>query len=212
MAQVDAVVNCVSGDDDTIARAAAAVFAAAAARPVRVLHLSSMAVYGSAIGRVDEDTPLRTDIGAYGAAKVAAERSAAAARDCIVLRPGCVYGGGSPQWTGRIARMLVRRRLGDLGAAGDGYANLVQLRDVLAAILAALRLPGDGVRAFNLALAGGPDWNAYLVAFGRALGAVPVRRIPGWELALETKAPPPPLAVAGRVLGRSRVPDPIPRR
>jgi nucleoside-diphosphate-sugar epimerase len=201
MTQADAVVNCVSGSARTIRLAAAAVFAAAAKR--RVVHLSSMAVYGAIIGRVDENTPLRPDLGTYSEAKVAAELIAATMHDCVVLRPGCIYGGGSPQWTERFVRLLSQRRLGDLGAVGDAPANLVHLQDVVAAIMAALRLRGPGVRTFNLAQRDGPDWNTYLVGLARALKAVPVRRIPTWELTLETKVLAPLLVVAQRVLRRS---------
>ena len=110
----------------------------------RIIHLSTMSVYGSPTGLVDETAPLRGDLGPYSAAKVAAEATAAAYPHAVMLRPGCVFGPGSEQWSIRIARLLLERRLGDLGAAGDGFCNLVHVGDVVMAILRASRKPPRG--------------------------------------------------------------------
>lgn len=212
----DAVVNCIAGSAATIVASSRALFAAVAraARPPRVVHLSSMAVYGSAVGTLDESAKLLGDSGAYAAAKVEAERLAAGCGDVVVLRPGCVYGPGSVQWSERIARWLAARRVGDLGAAGDGACNLVYVDDVVAAILAALRLARVPARAFNLGSPAPPTWNEYFLQFARALGAVPVRRISRRELAVETRlwAVPLKLAELAANLARLRgvVPPPIP--
>jgi 2-alkyl-3-oxoalkanoate reductase len=105
--------------------------------------------------------------------------------------------------------------LGDLGAGGDGYCNLLFMDDLVAAILAALRKPELGGRAFNLALPAPPTWNEYFIAFAKALGAVPVRRVTRRRLALETKILAPPLKVAEMLAGRvglspARLPPAIP--
>src|SRR5271155_2330067 len=67
MHDVTGIVNCVAGDADTIVRAARALFdAAVRMNPGRqIIHLSTMAVYGSAVGLVNETAPLRGDLGAY---------------------------------------------------------------------------------------------------------------------------------------------------
>lgn len=217
VASADAVVNCIAGNAATIVGTARALFAVVsrAPRPPRVIHLSSMAVYGSAVGSVDETAPLRGDGGAYAAAKVEAERLAASCGDVVTLRPGCVYGPGSVQWSERIARWLTAHRVGDLGAAGDGTCNLVYVDDVVAAILAALRLPRAAGQAFNLGSPAPPTWNEYFLQFARALGAVPVSRISRRWLVLETTLWAPPLKiveVAARLarLRGVRVPPPIP--
>lgn len=198
---MDAIVNCVAGDAATIARGGEALFAAAAGR--RVVHLSSMAVYGGATGVIGEEQPLAPGNGAYGDAKIAVERAAVVAgADTVMLRPGCIYGPGSVQWTLRIAELLRQRRIGDLGAAGDGCSNLVHVDDVVAAILAGLRIERGGVRAFNLAMPDAPDWNGYFVAFARALGAVPLRRVPAWQLKLDSKGLTIPLKLAEKVTKR----------
>jgi nucleoside-diphosphate-sugar epimerase len=213
----DAVVNCIAGNAATIVGTARTLFAVVsrAPRPPRVIHLSSMAVYGSAVGMVDEGAPLAGDGGAYASAKVEAERLAASCAGVVTLRPGCVYGPGSVQWSERIARWLTAHRVGDLGAAGDGTCNLVYVNDVVAAILAALRLPQAAGQAFNLGSPAPPTWNEYFLQFARALGAVPVSRISRRWLVLETKLWAPPLKVVelaarlARLRGVS-VPPPIP--
>lgn len=214
---IDAIVNCIAGSARTIRTTARTLFAEAAQAPSRprVVHLSTMAVYGSAVGLINEDGALRGDSSDYAAAKVEAERCAAGWGDVVTLRPGCVYGPGSVQWSERIARLLRAHRVGDLGAAGDGACNLVYVDDVVAAIVAALRLPRIAGQAFNLGSPDPPTWNDYFLAFARALGAVPVRRISATRLALESRLWAPPLKAAeiaarlARVNGH-RIPPPIP--
>ncbi|MCP3726482.1 SDR family oxidoreductase [Paraburkholderia sp. CNPSo 3272] len=214
LADVDGVVNCVAGVPATIVANARALAAALAARgaPLPVVHFSSMAVYGAAEGRIDEAAALDA-ASSYGHAKVESERLLAALPSLTILRPGCIYGGGSPQWSARIAQLLRARRLGDLGAAGDGCSNLVHIDDVVQAALAALRKPAAGAQAYNLAMADAPRWNEYFVAYARILGVTPVERIGARRLALETKLWAPALkiaGIAGRKLGGVKVPPPLP--
>jgi nucleoside-diphosphate-sugar epimerase len=201
---VDAVVNCVAGGAESIVQNAKALFAAATKQGAHAVYLSSMAVYGDATGVVDEDAPLLGNVGDYSAAKVRAEGLASGL--VTIFRPGCIYGSESPQWTLRIARLLQQRRIGDLGAAGDGCSNLVHVADVVAAVLAAVREGRLGI--FNLAMPGAPDWNEYFVRFAQAIGAVPVGRIPEWRLKLETKALAAPLKIL-EITGAA-LPPPIP--
>jgi nucleoside-diphosphate-sugar epimerase len=202
------VVNCIAGSAAAIVATARSLFAAArsAPRTPRVIHLSSMAVYGSAVGRVDETAQLSGENGAYAAAKVEAEDLAASCSGTVILRPGCVYGPGSVQWSERIARWLTTHRIGDLGAAGDGICNLVHVDDVVAAILAGLQLPRVAGHAFNLGSPAPPTWNEYFLSFARMLGAVPLSRISRRRLALETKVLAPPLKFAEMAAGLMRLP------
>jgi nucleoside-diphosphate-sugar epimerase len=196
LADVDAVVNCVAGDSISISEGARALFAAAAhaAKKPRVVHLSTMSVYGDATGLVDESAPLRGNLGWYSVAKVAAERAATAYPEAVILRPGCVYGPTSPQWSARIGRLLLSGRLGDLGADGRGYCNLVHVDDVVTAIIRSLRLTQAAERTFNLSTPDPPTWNEFLVRYGEALGA-PLRRISHGRLMLETKLVGPALKI-----------------
>lgn len=207
---VDAVVNCVAARPSAMRRADRSLFAACQkiGRPL-VVHLSSMAVYGDATGSIDESAPLADIQGPYAAAKLAAEQTAERYGRAVVLRPGCIYGPGGPQWSGRIARLLQSRRIGDLGAGGDGIANLVHVEDVAAAVLAALQTGAAEGQAFNLAMSGAPTWNDYFLSFAKALGAVPIRRLSERRIGFETRylAPPLKLAeIAARRIGRSPPP------
>jgi nucleoside-diphosphate-sugar epimerase len=123
----------------------------------------------------------------------------------VVLRLGVEYGVDSPHWSQRIARLLRQRRIGDLGAAGDGYCNLVHVEDVALAVERALSVP-DAHGAFNLAMPEPPTWNEYLLRFALALRAVPLRRIGRRRLSLESKVLAPPLKVIEILAQRLRVP------
>lgn len=217
MRGVSAIVDCVAGGADTIVASAKALFAAAGPTDptIRIVHLSSMAVYGSAVGLVDESAPLRGDLGPYSVAKIEAEQLARAYPRTVVFRPGCVFGPSSPQWSIRFARLLLSRRLGDLGAAGDGSCNLVHVADVAAAIVRALERPDADGQVFNLSTPNPPTWNEYLIRYAKALHAVPVRRIPGRNLRVETKLLAPALKIAEILGGKLKVnarhlPPPIP--
>jgi nucleoside-diphosphate-sugar epimerase len=213
---IDAVVNCLAGDASAITASTRVLFATAAnASPTPlIVHLSSMAVYGSTSGDVSEDAPLRGDLGPYSSAKVEAEAIAGSYAKRVILRPGIVYGPQSEQWSGRIGQWLFAHRVGDLGAAGDGYCNLVHVDDVVAAIVSSLRRPEAAGAAFNLALPEPPTWNEYFIGYAKALGAVPVKRISRRQLAIESKilaAPLKALEIAARAAGFGRfAPPPIP--
>ena len=183
----DAVVNCVSGKPASIAAGARALFSTAARQPIppRIVYLSTMSVYGTANGEIGESCSLRGDLGGYSSAKVRAERFAAQYPNAVVLRPGCVYGPGSGQWSERIARLLTTRRLGNLGPAGEGRCNAVYIDDLVAAILRALQRPGVEGQAFNIAMPAPPTWNQYLLRYALALGLAPPKRIPHARLVME---------------------------
>ncbi|OZI70855.1 NAD-dependent epimerase/dehydratase family protein [Bordetella genomosp. 12] len=211
LAAVDGVVNCVAGAPQTMVASARALAAALDARPLPLVHFSSMAVYGPAVGDVDETTPPAQGLTGYAGAKVETETLLAARRNVTTLRPGCIYGPLSPQWSLRIASLLRARRIGDLGAAGDGCSNLVYIDDVVSAVLASLQ-SSDQARVYNLAMAQAPDWNDYFLAYAKALGAVPIRRIGERRLKLETHVLAPALKIGELTLGRAglNLPPPIP--
>lgn len=198
---VDVVVNCIGPAPDVMLKAAQALLQAAQDSQPLIVHFSSMAVYGASHGVIDENAPLRDELGGYASAKIEIERLMAAYPRRVILRPGCIYGPGSQAWSVRIARLLCERRLGDLGAAGDGIANLVHIDDVVAAVIAAIRQPRCVGETFNLAMSAPPVWNDYFLAFAKALGAVPIRRIGGLRLKAESKVFAPLLKIC-EILGR----------
>lgn len=221
----DAVVNCVTGTGHTIvegARQLALALNGSGCR--RLVHMSSMAAYGDVDGRIADDTPLGSGGGWYAQAKRDAEALLAplakGPHSVVMLRPGCVHGPGSHLWVQRMGRWLQAGRLGDLGAAGDGWSNLVHVDDVAAATVAALRWappPGGGdggnggLLVANLSAPDSPRWNDYLVALGVALGAgmgaVPVRRVPAWQLKADSRVAAVPLRVWERLAPRLGLPQ-----
>jgi nucleoside-diphosphate-sugar epimerase len=217
---VAAVVNCVAGSADTMIRSATALCQAARQQPPRrIVHLSSMAVYGQAVGAVDEATQPVPPFNDYARGKQVCEEIMRTyvrdGGDAVILRPGCVYGPGSTQWTLRIARLLRTGRIGDLGAAGDGIANLVLIEDLIDAILSALTQPGLAGMAFNISGPEWPTWNGYFLRFARLLRATPVRRVPERQLRLETRVGAPAFAIGGKLARLARLPmrflpEPIP--
>ena len=204
----DVLINCTTGAPRAIADAAAFVSAQVGvlAQVPRVIHLGSMTVYGNATGVIDETHPHATnDLSPYAQAQITAETLVAACPRVVVLRPGSEYGPGCFEWSERVARWLLARRLGDLGEGGTGRCNLLFIDDLLAAIVSALRAPDIEGETFNLAAPAAPTWNEYLAAFGAALGAPPLRRRSPVRLFVETRLWAVPLKIAEiffRRLGR----------
>jgi nucleoside-diphosphate-sugar epimerase len=169
---------------------------------------------------VREDAPRDGSIGSYAKAKCEAEDAisdfALHGGSVLMLRPGCVWGPGSQLWVGRIGRLLRAHRLGDLGAAGDGWSNLVAVQDVCAAVMASLRLEASGApRIYNLGAPDSPRWNDYFVDLALAIGATPVRRLSPRRLKFDAKLASPGLKLTAILLkkaGRAtpRLPDPLP--
>jgi nucleoside-diphosphate-sugar epimerase len=210
---VDCVVNCIAGNNQAMVRSTQVLCDAARGQPPRrIVHLSSMAVYGAAAGRVPEDHAAVAPVSAYGRAKIDCEeiirKFGRDGGDAVILRPTCVFGPGSAQWTTRIARLLEARRAGDLGAAGDGCCNLAFIDDVVAGIINALDAPGVAGRTFNVSSSAELTWNEFLIRFGKAFGMTPIKRISPRVLKLETKFLAPASRIAGAVL-RGRAPEAI---
>jgi nucleoside-diphosphate-sugar epimerase len=212
-----AIAHCIVGNATQIGRCSRALYEsmAGSTNRCRVVHLSSMSVYGSAGGIIDESSELRADVGAYAAAHRGAEAIAAKVAQAVILRPGVEYGPECAPWSGRVAQWLRARRLGDLGEFGDGICNLVYIDDLISVLCAVLLAPGIDGAVFNVAAGGGITWNDYFTAFAIALGAVPVRRIGRHRLLLETRVAAPALRMAellagGLKMSFLRIPPPVP--
>lgn len=181
----------------------------------RFVSLSSIAVYGPAQGRVAEP-----DIPPSGAAPddpyCAAKRTcetilqawvtARPGRRVAILRPGIVYGPGSPLWVDRPVAALRAGVLGDLGARGDGIAALIHVSDVAEAIrcaLAALTGSGAGLIAANLVGPDTPTWNGYFAALAEQAGLPKPRPLTPRHLA-RLRA----LALPAKALARLHLPAP----
>jgi nucleoside-diphosphate-sugar epimerase len=219
LADCDYAVNCVGGDAKTMEAATHNLCQGSRTAILRrIVHVSSMSVYGPATGLIDEKQPLDPSASWYTKAKVACEvmmqKFAASGGDGVILRPGCIHGPESEQWTILIGRLLASHRIGDLGPAGDGLCNLTYIDDIAAAVVAALQRPGIAGEAFNVSDPDPGPWNRYFIALGRAIGATPVTRISSRWLKVETAlaAPLKLAAIAAALAGIKRLPfDPLPR-
>jgi nucleoside-diphosphate-sugar epimerase len=215
---VDAIVHCAVGNRDTTVEGTRLLLQAArAARIRRVVHFSSIAVYGARTGVVDESAGLTSPAGhGYAHWKVAAEaacrEAAVAGIDVVILRPAIVYGPGSAQWILRPAQRLLGGHWRGLGEAGRGTCNAVHVNDVAAACLAALRAPantGNGA-AFNVAGPETIDWAGWYARLAAALGCPALRDLSpaGWRRRMQAGLPPKALArllpAAGRLF-RNRI-------
>jgi nucleoside-diphosphate-sugar epimerase len=188
-------VNCVLGSPATMVATTRNLCIAARGHGLRrIVHLSSMAVYGGAVGVVDETTAVRP-LSAYGQAKAECEaivrEFVSAGGDAVVVRPACVYGPGGEQWVGRIARWLQAGRLGELGAMANGFCNLTFNDDLAAAVACLLIAPNVAGETYNIADADPGTWNQYFVNLGRGIGARvrPVSR-PRMQMEVAILAPP----------------------
>jgi nucleoside-diphosphate-sugar epimerase len=175
---VDAVVHCAVGPRQTTVEGTRLLLQAGRTAGVRrVVHFSSIAVYGEQQGAVDENAGLVSATGhGYAHWKVAAEavchEAAQVGSDVVILRPAIVYGPGSLQWIIRPAQRLRGGLWGGLGEAGRGTCNAVHVDDVAAACLASIHAPADAaaIQAFNVS---GPEtisWSGWYARLAAALG------------------------------------------
>ncbi|MGE0224542.1 MAG: NAD-dependent epimerase/dehydratase family protein [Acetobacteraceae bacterium] len=213
---IDFVVNCVGGTNQALMDATRALCDVARRQPPkRIVHLSTMAVYGEASGTVKEDMSAVPPLRPYGEAHHRCEEMIRAyvrdGGDAVILRPGCIYGPGSRQWTIRLARLLRDGRIGDLGRAGDGICNLVFIDDMVQVIISALDTPGITGQAFNIADGGELTWNQFLTKFGQMIGATPIRRLSPRRIAVESKLVAPALRIFDMAARKMRIsPDRLP--
>ena len=117
--------------------------AASAAGAERVVHVSSVVVYGyDAPGQQDESAFVRTTGIPYIDTKSASDRLARR-RGAVVVRPGDVYGPRSVPW---LIRPLELARAGRLAvpSPGDGVMLPVYVDDLVDSLLAAALRGADG--------------------------------------------------------------------
>lgn len=222
LSQANVVVNCVAGDRHSIAKGAEIlVQASIAAGMPKIIHLSTMSVYGGHEGNITETHAFDPEHGWYSSAKCKAElhmdKYASAGGQVITFRPGCVHGPGSNLWVSRPANLLKSYRLGDLGDAGDGWSNLVHVDDVVKAIEIGLNIPVSGGESvhYNLSSPDSPRWNQYLFDLANAIGATPIKRLSRQQLKLDSKILSPAIKIAQIACNKLKVssnwlPEPLP--
>jgi nucleoside-diphosphate-sugar epimerase len=144
----------------------------------RVIHLSTVDVYGDQEGALDESSPLQETGRPYGDSKIAAEdvcRSFVGRGPHVtIVRPSIVYGPFSQLWTIEFATRLPKRPWPLPPEYCNGTCNLVYVDDLVGGILRALEGSHPSGEAFNVNGPELPTWNAYFHALNDALGLPPL--------------------------------------
>ncbi len=179
MAGCSGVIHCAVGDARVTIEGTEQVLAAAAAAKVgRVVHISTIDVYGDATGRITEETPLQRTGRPYGDSKIEAEAKCLAWADRIpvsILRPSIVYGPFSEGWTVSYAQRLQQGAWPLPAESSQGTCNLIYVDDLVRACVVALRVPHASGTAFNVNGNDRPTWHQYFSALNDALGLPPLR-------------------------------------
>ena len=176
---VDLVVHCAVGDRAVTVKGTRTVLEAALAGGVeRIVHMSTIDVYGDGTGRIDESAPLSYTGRAYGDSKIDAEKACreyqARGLDVVILRPTIVYGPFSELWTVEFAERFLAGTWSMPPEDCQGTCNLVYVDDLVAAVVRALSSPDAPGEAFNV---NGPDrvtWQEYFEALNAAMGLPPL--------------------------------------
>ena len=179
----DVIVHCAYGSRGsererravTIEGTRAVLDAALASRAQRVVHVSTMVVYGIGVeGRLDETAPRRPTGVTYADTKREAEELALRyasehGAPVTVIQPTAVYGPYAPSWTERVVESLKTGRV-ILVDGGTGLANPVYVDDVAdAMLLAAVRDEAPG-ESFLIASGERVTWREFYGRFEAMLG------------------------------------------
>jgi nucleoside-diphosphate-sugar epimerase len=151
----------------------------------RFVYTSSVAVYGlHGDKNVDEGAALKPYGDPYGDSKIQSEEmlhrtAGQLGLDYVIVRPGMVYGPGSPGWT---VRMVTMARRGSLPMVnhGQGTAPVIYIDDLVDLLILCTTHPGAAGRVFN-GVGNGPVTLAEFLSGYMAM--IPTRRairMPGW--------------------------------
>ncbi len=140
----------------------------------RLVHLSTISVYGPLRGDVlEESAPRRPGSDMYGASKLAGEREMlryASDRHApiVVLQPTVVYGPFAGWTVGPIRQLHSASVVVPDG--GSGTCNAVYLDDVIQAILRVAVVPGIDGEVFLISGDPAPTWKQFYGAYEAMLG------------------------------------------
>jgi nucleoside-diphosphate-sugar epimerase len=157
---------------------------AIAGKPIRLVHVSSLAAAGpNPDGRpLDEDSPPRP-FSHYGKSKLESEEAVrSAVPDAVIVRPPVVYG---PRDTDvfQILKSITRGFMLQIGE-GERYFSAIYVRDLADGLLAAARHPAAAGRTYFLAHPDPVTWTALgnaaaRIVFGPAGRTARAVRVPG---------------------------------
>ena len=181
--------------------------AAADARVGRLVHISSVSVYGHRPGRVDEAAPFHSDGRAYTESKIAAEKTVweehhAGRLRATVVRPSLVYGPHDWKFVPKVAEALMGPGM-PLVAGGQYRACIVSVHDVVDLVLSCATRPEAVGEAFNCCGNESLTWREVFSEIARRIGAPPPKRSVPFRLAWGAGAA---LEAAYRLAGARRPP------
>ncbi len=179
MEGVGTVVHCAVGSPAATVQGTENMLEASARAGVRrFVHLSTVDVYGDALGDVDETVPFKRTGSDYGDTKIDAEELCWSYHrkglPVVVLRPSAVYGPYNKLWVAKFAERILSGRWGTFGRLGDGVCNLVYITDLLQAVFLSMNADRAVGQAFNVNGTDDITWNDYFTKFNAALGGAPL--------------------------------------
>jgi len=179
MSGMSAVVHCAHGDAATNVEGTRIVLDEAQRAGVkRVVHLSTVAVFGRTEGKFTEASPPAPGADPYGRSKTETEEICAEygrrGLAITILRPTIVYGPYSDLWTVEFAQRLSAGKWFLPDRYTQGICNLVYVDDMVKAVL--LALENEKAIGETFIVNGGerPTWNQYFHALNNALGLPPL--------------------------------------
>ncbi|MDH3731047.1 MAG: NAD(P)-dependent oxidoreductase [Acidimicrobiia bacterium] len=144
---------------------------AARAGVPRLVHISSVAVYGYRGTYFPETLPLNPSSQAYSTTK--AEAEVAARREfpgVTIIRPGGIFGPGARFWSANVVKRAKRRLAFNIGR-GDGTLPVVFVDDVADLVATTSTHPAAIGESFNCCLDPAPTWREYQRAYGNLVGS-----------------------------------------
>jgi nucleoside-diphosphate-sugar epimerase len=137
----------------------------------RVVHVSTIAVYGNLLPlRVAEDAPLGFGASPYAITKAAAEVMVRhAGVPYSIARPAMIFGPGSHMWTANAFRLAKLRPTPFLGE-GEQPAPAVYIDDLIDLLLLMAEHPAAENETFNAILDPAPTWREFIGAYSRLAG------------------------------------------
>ena len=163
---VETVVHCAAGTEEVIIQGTENILSVSKELGVKkVVHISTVDVYGNVSGIVDETFPLKSKGTDYSDWKIKAEKICHKYIDkglpITILRPAIIYGPYSQLWTLRFAERFKTGHLVTLDEKGEGKCNLIYINDLVDAIFKVIPCNDSDNNVYNVVGDDIISWNTY---------------------------------------------------